>query len=964
MKSAPILLAAALASPALAVDEDALVIDDIKFAEDLARYQYFGLALDVVQGVQSGSDLSNDLEGDAVLTEARIYKRFSEATADADALARNQDRAIDLLYDWRQAGSDFSFHDRRPDALQDLAELLRERGVRFKRVAEEAADAEAALDQARADFGDADEVYETLRREAEERAEQLRDEGQTDAATDFETIARNTELYRGLNFIEWSDVAPDAEFKLEEAIDAFDNFSWELPDEGMLIGYVALQYQALALQKYGTVTSDQDAVAEAVDIYDQCIEELTNFFWLAEGEDDRGKSFRFWDVLGPGQKMQIAGVTADSYSLKARLFVDLGRIDDSSAAMAEMQELHDDNGQALGRQGHQALLAWVEALDRAGHAGKGLDAVKRIAQEGSGTAEGERAARLLSSLNPDVIAQAASPSVLVTLATTFLKDKRYDDAAFTYLKVANGDLNATERDEYLIDSWLGAASALRQSGRYLESGLAYENAVDQLAALSELDEQGTLQLERASGGLYRSFDLNYKQSGHPFDKTLRDDARQKLISMGLADADLQFNAAKESFDEAELLARSLDDESTDADRRDVAEAFVTAIGELESVDSGAPSFERALVYIGRSHRGAGDSAKAIEFFDQMLARVDDRSLAPTDPKGRNRREQAVAEATYWKAVTQFEDLEDASTALATLASIEKDAPNQGSFHELAKYQRVVFHEALGQPEDAQDAFDDLVDTFPESSYVGGAAFYLASALFTASEGASDLAEATELKSRAADAMWTYTETSSYSSFSNALRAAGWFADVARLDDARSAYETMMSEFDGRVSADQMDDVRQGLAEVLNEQREFGVARQLWKELQDRNPRSSSILAGAARCYGGWLETDDAGNVVEVSGSGDYDDAFSIWAELKKGFDRSAKYESVWWEAKLQTIYSLYRRGSSDPKFLGNARALLDNQRISTPEYDRDTMEQLDEEKRYEDLYRPYFRYLERQIPTN
>ncbi len=966
MKSAPILLAlsAALAPTLAAADEDALVTDDIKFAENLARYQYFGLALDVVQDVQSTTSLSNDLEGDAVLTEARIYKRYSQATANEDEIASNQDKAIELLYDWRQAGSSFAFHPRRPDALQDLAELLRERGVRFKETAESRGDPEAALDQARSDFKDADEVYETLRREAEDRAEQLTDEGQTDRAADFLTIALNTELYRAINFIEWADIASDAEFKLENAIEAGDTFLWELPEQGMLISYVGLQHTARALQKLGALTNDEEPIVEAIEIYDQCVEELTEYFWEAEGVDNNGKSFKLWEGLGPGQRAQVAGVTSDTFGMKASLFVDLGRIDDSVATIGELTALHDKHQQPLGREGHQALLAWVEALDQAGHAAKGLDVVKRVAQEGAGTAEGERAARMLSNLDPGVLASAASPDVLMTLASTYRKDKRYDDAAFTYLKVANTDLASADADKYLIESWLGAASALRSSGRYLEAGLAYEQALEQLDGTDNNDELRIRQLESASGGLYRSYDLNYKQTAHAFDKKLRDDAREKLINMGLADADLQFNAAKEAFDEAELMSRTITDASSADDKQEVADAYATAITELESVDPAAPSFERALVSIGRAHRGKGDSATAIEFFDRMLARIDDSSLTPTDPKGRSRREQATAEARYYKAKTQFDDLGDARAALATLKELEQDVPNQSSFHELAKYQRVLLHASLGEAEEAQAALNDLEENFSESNSIGGAAFYLAAALYDQSEAATDPAVARDLKSRAADEMWKYAESLNFSSFSNALNAADWYVDVGRYDDARAAYEKILAVFDGRESVDRLDDARIGLATVMNGQRSFGEARQLWKDLVARHARSPRVLSGAARSYGGWLEMDDAGNIVEISGSGDYEDAFTIWSELKRGYDRSAKYEQPWWEAKLLAIYTQYRLGSSDPKGLKNARAVLDNQRISTAEYDRDTMSNLEEDKRYEDLLRPYFKYLERKIPSN
>ena len=196
---------------------------------------------------------------------------------------------------------------------------------------------------------------------------------------------------------------------------------------------------------------------------------------------------------------------------------------------------------------------------------------------------------------------------------------------------------------------------------------------------------------------------------------------------------------------------------------------------------------------------------------------------------------------------------------------------------------------------------------------------------------------------------------------NALRPHGRLvANAVTLES-----ETLLAELDifTARSVEDVDDIKIGLATVLNQQRSFGEARQIWKDIYERNARSPRVLRGAARCYGGWLEMDDTGNVVEVSGSGDYDDAFTIWSELKRGFDRSAKYERVWWESKLLAIYVKYRLGSSDPQGHRDARTLLNNQRTSTPEYDRETQSVLEEDKRYDDLLRPYFKYLERKVPS-
>src|SRR5262245_36398745 len=128
-------LAVTLAVPAPAAPQAApptgdawLLRDDVQFAEDLARYRFFDLAFDQVDKLKTRT-LDTQAAGTLAFHEARILKRASESTADGSRQLDFLTKAIDLLADWAKPGTAYVYHERRPEALEDLASLLQARGL-------------------------------------------------------------------------------------------------------------------------------------------------------------------------------------------------------------------------------------------------------------------------------------------------------------------------------------------------------------------------------------------------------------------------------------------------------------------------------------------------------------------------------------------------------------------------------------------------------------------------------------------------------------------------------------------------------------------------------------------------------------------------------------------------------------------------------------------------------------------
>ncbi len=915
---------------------------DVEFAKSLARFRFFDLSLDVLATVKAGR-LDTELEGTVLYTEADILRRQSQGLGDDAERLEVQSRAIEMLADWGKAGSALVFHPMRTQALDALWQLQRERGqLRVRQAAAEGDSARAGSlrELAGKDYDEGVKTLVLLQREYEKQAEQAASEGSTDRAAELTELAALTIYSRGLVLLDWADVEPDPAFRLEEAIEALTDFQWQLEEE-KLTQYYALHYVGVAQRKLGQVEDARSSQAEVL--------ERGQWYWDNMRVDPEGGARN--EAVAP----YVSVLLDRAWCELAMLDLAAGESESAMKVVDSMFAAHDKGKEPFTVEAHEVLLGLADALAAAGRSGKAGEVIKFVADKAPpGSAVADRARQRLGEMVSATGGADESASVLMAAASGLFGDRRFADAAFTWGRATAAMHDDSERREHLFDAWLGMANALFEERRFLEAALAYEHALDAAVAFDEGEDPQ----KAAAYGMYKAWDRRHKETASAFDKSQRDTASDKLIKMGVGE-DLQFLKAKEVFDDA-VMARPQD-----------PARYLEALEELRSVPSTAPNTERSLVYAARALAGAGQLDEALAAFDELLARTADPALAPVNANARTRREVALGECLYYKAdlLLSLEPPRPAD-ALSTLAAFEEKLPGQTGLIESVKYARITAHALRVEVEPCRAAFDDLKAFKADSKYLGPAAFRVSDVLFKASNAAREQGDgvtADALLLSAADFMWLHCEAAGFSSFANIVNSGSWYARVGRPDLAQRSLQKALDEFadDPAVPVEQKDTARLGLGNAFNQLKEFNRGRPYWQDLLKRQARNPAVMAGAARCFGGWLElAADGTTVVEVPGSGDYADARSLWTDLAQGA-AARKYQREWWEAKLNAVYAIYREaslpGTANSARLAEARKIIDSMRALTPNYDADTVANLPPEAQYQPLLKPYFKYLEKVL---
>ncbi len=910
---------------------NSLLLDDIQFADNLARYRYYDLAFDLLTDLRIGK-LTPEEKGTLDFTEARIDRKASEATNDAERQMKYQSASVELLSDWAKPGTAYVYHPSRPAALKELADVLQARGrLRARQLKDAPKDqVETLRALAEADYKQSDEVRVRLQAEYKDQEKAAGDRGNLDAADNFRQLASLTLYERGLNAVDWADVAKDREYRLEQAFDLLNDFQWEL-DEEVITQHFAVHYQGVVKRKLGDLEKalflQNDVLEKAQWFWDNALQNPAAAPFIAELFD------RTWG--------EIATIKADG-----------GDADGANAVIETMLQAHAKANLAFGGAGFDVLLAWADQLQALGRGGKALDIVKLVADQGASLPQGERARDLLATLVSESGIGDASPAVLMAAAKGLNDRKDYAEAAFQFARVAGSLRQDAELKEFLVPAWLGAARAYASDKLNLEAALAFGMALDAaVAQKAPLEVQ-----ESAAGGMSKNYDRRYLETKDAFDKTLRDQARDRLIKMGIV-ADLAFSQAKESFDIANGTSPP------------EPEAFLAAVEDLKAVTEDAPSYELSLVYQGRALAGAGKPKEALAAYDLLIKRASDPAFAPPNADARNRRDAALGSALYYKAdLLLSAGMEKPVDALKVLEGFEEKLSSQAGLVESVKYQRILACAMKGDVDAATKAVEDLAAFRADSSYLRVGWFQLSSALVKASEAArakGDNAGADALLGRAADALWNSAELSGFPSFTNLLSIGEWYSRVGKPDLAQRSYLKSLEVFGkpgSNIPPASLDEARIGLALSYNQSNEFGRARPYWKDLESRRPSDVRVLVGAARGYGGWLELRPDGSIVEIPGSGDYGDAYKLWSTLFANAKVNAPSERIWWESKLGTLYTQYREGAALPQSLIDARKALNNLAVLYPSYDEESLKDLPPEKQYSPSFRPLFKYLEKKIP--
>ncbi|MGQ0554196.1 MAG: hypothetical protein ACT4PU_13365 [Planctomycetota bacterium] len=929
-------LAPATAAPLIApcaADDDATrrVADDIRFAENLSRARYFRLADEVLQEIRK-EKLSDELTGEVALAEARLRKRAAELSNDDTKRLEWLTRGVDLLFDWGQDGSSWIYHPRRPEALEDLAALLQARGklrAQMRGAESDPARAEALRSLAEADFQQAEVTLTTLDREYMSRAGQAESDEKSDLAAQLKDRAGFSKFQRGLNSLEWAEVSKERELRLDKALTAFDDYLWSLEEE-RLSQYFALHYVGIVNHRLGNF---DEALSIQSDVLTQA-----RYYW----DDYRGD---------PTQDGYITDLFDRTWYAQAQAHLAKDALDAAMASMDTLLAEHERGQRSISRTGYQALLDWAETLQSLGRGARAAELVKLVADQAASFPEGQRANDLLASLASEGTLEG-SASTYIAAAKGLIEQQKFADAAFQYLRAAGSLRDAGERETYALEAWMGAGRAYRQQRRYLEAGLAFERA---LATATEL-KAPIEAVGAAASGLSDAFDKRYKETRDPFDKALRDEASSRLSALGVV-GDLPFTQAKEKFDVATL--------SQPPDLALLAEAREQFAGVAET----ASVYERALVLVARCLAAEGRPTEALAQFDVLLKRAADPKFTPAGVEGRDKREGALAEALNYKATLLLDPaVKRPAEALTLLAGFEVKLPRQPTFIESVKALRARAYIQLKDAAKAEEAFADLREYKADGAMSRIVAFELAqflSAQAAEAETAGDLPRSRDLLSRAADALWANNELSAFASYSNLMGNADWYARAGRHDRATVAYQKALDVFarpGSGVDAARLDQTRLGLATSWNELKEFGRARPLWLDLKTRNPTNLTMLRGAARGFGGWLELQPDGSVTEIAGSGDFDEAQELWSTIFQSA-RPLEPQKLYWESKLGIIYAYYREGAARPELLKDARIVLADLLVLKPDLDEQTSQELPPEQRYAPPLKPLFKYLDRKLPA-
>jgi hypothetical protein len=787
--------------------DQSLVTDDVRFAENLAKYGYYELAADVLAGIKTRK-LESDEEGTVDFTEARILKRASENTADDALRLQLQTQAIELLHDWGQSGTIYAYHDRRADALSDLASLYQARGKLRERMSrDDPARAETLRELADKDFEQADKTLNDQQNDFEKRAEQAAGMENSDLERQLRNEAAVTFYKLGLNSLDWANVAKDPEYRLEKAFDFLVDYQWALTDEG-LGQYSALHYQGVARHRMALLASDDDERAE---LFDEALEIQAEVLNQARW---------YWDnYLGPdmdpGVALLVAEVFDTTWGAQAAVYADMGDMAAANAAIDTMLSEHEKAEQPFPRAGFDVLLDWAEVLRGVGDDARSGELIKLVADRASNLPQGERARRLLADIfTGGAVGTNSSPSVLLAAAKGLYDKGDFGEAAYVYESAAAAATTPADRQAVTVDAWLGAGRSFSQEKRHLEAGLSYEYALEEAIALGQ-DEDSK---QSAAGGMYNAYSARFNETKDDFDKGLRDKASRRLAELGI-EGDIPFIRALERFSEAVA-----------AQPQDPA-LYRAAREEFEAVGPSAPSYERALVAIARCLAGEGRIDEALAAFDAMFARADDPDLKPANSSAEGKRDAALAEAYNYKAdLLLHPDVNRAEEALGLLEGFEEKLPGQPGFIESVKSLRTRAFCRLERFDEAEAELASLLEYKAGSAYGRIAAFEVAQSMAQASEvarEAGDIDRWRDLLSRAADAMWTYNELAGFVSFANLLSNGEWFSQVDRPDEATRAYKEAVDRFDepdSGVTPAQLDEARLGLAAGLTSQHEFGKAR--------------------------------------------------------------------------------------------------------------------------------------------
>ena len=249
----------ALGSP-LAAGQSWEILDEIDFAQNMARHRLFALATEYLEDV-AASDLDGDDRLSLLYAKASVSRWGGDFAETADKRLNFYQESVDLYGDFlNKTGDD---HPRRTEARQDLAAANRSLGALRRALADAGIDAENNKKAAEAAFREAiktlNAILNETRADLDAYLEEAAEVEEEDEGAEDQVLTRTIQAYVPLSeiaqtYYEWAQLYDQGEFNREDyltkSIEAAEEFVWEV-GTNVFISFRVYYYEALAYMTMG-----------------------------------------------------------------------------------------------------------------------------------------------------------------------------------------------------------------------------------------------------------------------------------------------------------------------------------------------------------------------------------------------------------------------------------------------------------------------------------------------------------------------------------------------------------------------------------------------------------------------------------------------------------------------------------------------------------------------------------------
>lgn len=955
--------------------------DDLLFARHLARHRYFDLAFRFLDRVEHEGGNHPVSRRSIASTRASIARYAAQIATTSDDRIRFLELAIQEYRHQLGTGApeDVTAGE---DAIDGLATTLVERGRAFAERARQEVDVQASkatLAQAESTFQEAIDLLDRSARSLSAAADRTDLPGSMRARlSDLSIFA----IYRrGEAYHSFAQIYPLSDLRrrqlLAQCDEAMNDYIWEAGDD-RLWSFFAAYYQGVANGEMARTieTTDVETWSEHDEKALAMLEHVTS----SEGLDvERLKSAGIPSedlalVLEVVERSILA--SAEIYRRSAERFatltsspLDVAKLSERYGLTKESDAAHpipnDPNeliealrrravatvddwlaiakrvGLDNGEFGQRAELERARALSDLGQRDAAVERVRELAAARKDSALGEDAERLLAEWITPNDSQPQPVEVWSLLGKRALSEGRALDAIDAFqagLSALEQSPIANDKDarSTRIRAWQGIGDAYAQMSRHLEAAIAYETGLE----LSESGAEPEITSELAIDS-YNAWNRRFLETKDAFDQAQRDRVRERVTRLG-ASSDVAYFAAREQFANAQ---------AEKADDRKKA-AFAKAIEDLAKVPQSSIFYERALVFRGRAELETAGADTALATLDALIAEASTATAenGGSDPKRRENREIALAEATYHRAGILLRQRKDFAAAEAALANFETRFAAHQTFFPQVLNLRIAAAIGRGDLASAESLLARLLETAPTHAATTQALNVVATAEYEAAKTARDRKDdkaTADALARAATHLSLHNERTGFASFVNLHSTADWNLELARLASergdelsakrflavARDDYRRLLDKFAGQsdYSALLEKDLPYGLAQALVGLDDLETALPILSDLAQRFGRDPAILRDYARCVGGYLSCR-AETIVVHRGVDEPSTAIAVWNELIESLERGNQRGTPrFWDARVQLLYAYVLASGGDDSRREQAKLLLRDWRQGDPQ---------------------------------